>query len=125
MPLYEYECQNCHRHVEKIQSYSAPPLEVCPHCGGKLERTISAPAVQFKGSGWYVSDYGKGGKKPDTGTKSESGGSADISGGADSKPAAGTDSASASGSPASSPKSESAPATTGGASTAAPGSTSN
>jgi putative FmdB family regulatory protein len=62
MPLYEYECQQCHEHVEKIQRFSAPEITVCPKCGGKLERVLSAPAVQFKGSGWYVSDYGAGKK---------------------------------------------------------------
>jgi putative FmdB family regulatory protein len=61
MPLYEYECQQCHRRVEKIQSFSAPPETVCPHCGGKLERVISAPAIQFKGAGWYINDYAKSG----------------------------------------------------------------
>jgi putative FmdB family regulatory protein len=58
MPLYEYECQACHRRVEKIKtSFSAPPETVCPHCGGRLEQTLSAPAVQFKGAGFYVTDY--------------------------------------------------------------------
>lgn len=57
MPLYEYQCQACHRHVEKIQKFSDAPLTVCPHCGGALERTLTAPAVQFKGSGWYKDLY--------------------------------------------------------------------
>lgn len=57
MPLYEYECQQCHRRVEKIQKFSDAPLTTCPHCGGVLERTITAPAVQFKGSGWYKDLY--------------------------------------------------------------------
>jgi putative FmdB family regulatory protein len=59
MPLYEYECQSCHRRTERIQKFSDPPLEVCPHCGGKLEKLISSPAFQFKGTGWYVTDYAK------------------------------------------------------------------
>lgn len=72
MPLIEYECQACHKRVEKIQSFSAPPQTVCPHCGGRLEQTISAPAVQFKGGGWYVTDYAKSGAtKPAVGDKSE------------------------------------------------------
>ncbi|TAN23448.1 MAG: zinc ribbon domain-containing protein [Acidobacteria bacterium] len=58
MPLYEYECQRCHRRVEKIQSFSAEPLKTCQFCGGPLEKLISAPAIQFKGTGWYVTDYG-------------------------------------------------------------------
>jgi len=73
MPLIEYECQSCHKHVEKIQSFSAPPLNVCPSCGGAMEQTISAPAVQFKGSGWYVNDYAKSGgqKKSSDGDSSD------------------------------------------------------
>ena len=59
MPLYEYECdENGHR-FEVIQKFSDPPLTICPHCGGELEQLISAPAVQFKGAGWYVTDYAK------------------------------------------------------------------
>lgn len=57
MPLYEYECRRCHKRVEKIQSFSAEPLTTCAFCGGPLERLISAPAIQFKGTGWYVTDY--------------------------------------------------------------------
>ena len=57
MPLYEYECQKCGRRTEKIEPVAGPHLKKCPHCGGKLERAISAPAIQFKGSGWYVTDY--------------------------------------------------------------------
>lgn len=57
MPLYEYLCQKCHRRTEKIESVSGPHLQKCPHCGGKVERMITAPAIQFKGAGWYVTDY--------------------------------------------------------------------
>lgn len=57
MPLYEYQCQECGRRTEKIQKYSDPELIVCPHCGGRLERTLTAAAVQFKGSGWYKDLY--------------------------------------------------------------------
>jgi putative FmdB family regulatory protein len=64
VPLYEYKCQKCDRHTEKIESVSGPHLKKCPHCGGKVEPVISAPAIQFKGAGWYVTDYG--GKKPGT-----------------------------------------------------------
>ena len=59
MPLYEYQCKKCHSLTERIQKFSDEPLTVCPHCGGDLEQLISAPAVQFKGSGWYVTDYAK------------------------------------------------------------------
>ena len=57
MPMYEYECQACHRRTEKIQKFSDAELTVCPHCGGRLERTITAPSVQFAGGGWYKDLY--------------------------------------------------------------------
>ena len=57
MPIYEYECRKCKAHVEAFQKVSDKPLTKCTKCGGKLERKISAPAIQFKGSGWYVTDY--------------------------------------------------------------------
>lgn len=57
MPLYEYECTACHRRTEKIQKFSDADLTVCPHCGGNLERTITAAAISFKGGGWYKDGY--------------------------------------------------------------------
>ncbi len=60
MPLYEYSCVKCKRHTEKIENLNGPHLKKCPHCGGKVESVITAPAIQFKGSGWYVNDYGRG-----------------------------------------------------------------
>ena len=57
MPLYEYQCAKCGKKTEKIENLSGPHLKKCPHCGGKVERSITAPAIQFKGSGWYVTDY--------------------------------------------------------------------
>lgn len=57
MPLYEYRCKQCGHQFEKIQSFSAPEEKECPVCHGEVERLISAPAIQFKGSGWYVNDY--------------------------------------------------------------------
>ena len=62
VPLYEYKCLKCGRHTEKIENVSGPNLKKCPHCGGKVESVITAPSIQFKGAGWYVTDYG--GKKP-------------------------------------------------------------
>lgn len=59
MPLYEYECKKCKHRFERIQKFSDPHIKKCPKCGGALEQVISAPAVQFKGSGWYVTDYAK------------------------------------------------------------------
>jgi len=61
VPLYEYKCLKCGRKTEKIENMNGPHLRKCPHCGGKVEALFSAPAIQFKGSGWYVTDYG--GKK--------------------------------------------------------------
>lgn len=64
MPLYEYECEKCGR-FERIQKFSDRPVRKCPTCKGPIERLVSAPAIQFKGSGWYVNDYGKGnGSRP-------------------------------------------------------------
>jgi putative FmdB family regulatory protein len=59
LPLYEYQCKKCHSLTERIQKFSDEPLTACPHCGGELEKLLSAPAVQFKGSGWYVTDYAR------------------------------------------------------------------
>jgi putative FmdB family regulatory protein len=64
MPLYEYECKKCGHRFEKIQLYSAKMVKKCPECGGVVEQMISAPAVQFKGSGWYVTDYAKKSSSP-------------------------------------------------------------
>lgn len=58
MPLYEYLCTACGRLTEKRQKFSDPEITDCPYCGGKLERTITAPAIQFKGGGWYADGYG-------------------------------------------------------------------
>ncbi|MGA1986697.1 MAG: zinc ribbon domain-containing protein [Candidatus Sulfotelmatobacter sp.] len=59
MPLYEYECKKCGHRFEKIQKFSDRMVKKCPDCGGQVEQMISAPAVQFKGTGWYVTDYAK------------------------------------------------------------------
>ncbi|WP_103933244.1 FmdB family zinc ribbon protein [Bryocella elongata] len=79
MPLYEYECRECHRRVEKIQKFSDPQLTVCPHCGGALERTITAAAVSFKGGGWFKDGYGSA--KPAAAGKSEGSSDAGTSSG--------------------------------------------
>ena len=57
MPLYPYHCMKCGHRFEKIQKFGAKPEEVCPKCGGVLERTLTAPGLSFKGAGWYVNDY--------------------------------------------------------------------
>jgi putative FmdB family regulatory protein len=60
MPLYEYECDACHQRFERIQKFSDPPVDVCAKCGkGPVRRLVSSPAIQFKGSGWYVTDYAR------------------------------------------------------------------
>lgn len=70
MPLYEYECQSCGRRTELLQRFADAPLANCPECGGTVRKLPSAPAVQFKGTGWYVTDYARAGKG--NGSKSES-----------------------------------------------------
>ena len=95
MPLYEYQCVKCKRRTEKIESVSGPHLKKCPHCGGRVEQTLTAPAIQFKGSGWYVTDYAKkssalpasgseGGNKNDSGKDSGSGKAPSADSGSDS-----------------------------------------
>ena len=71
MPLYEYRCSKCEKKIEVIRKFSDPPLTEHEGCGGTLEQLLSAPAFQLKGTGWYVTDYGKSGAKPvsDTGGK--------------------------------------------------------
>jgi putative FmdB family regulatory protein len=81
MPNYEYLCQKCGHRFEKIQKFSDAMLKKCPECGGKIEQVISAPAVQFKGSGWYVTDYAKKSSAlPASGSDSGSSGSKSDSG---------------------------------------------
>jgi len=74
MPLYEYQCKKCRHRFEKIQKFSDAPVKKCPECGGAVEQLLSAPAVQFKGSGWYVTDYAK-----KSGSQSPSNGGSDKS----------------------------------------------
>jgi putative FmdB family regulatory protein len=78
MPLYEYKCKKCKHRFEQIQKFSDKPVKKCPKCGGPVEKLISTSSVQFKGSGWYVSDYGRKGSgqsssssssEPDGGSK--------------------------------------------------------
>jgi putative FmdB family regulatory protein len=79
MPLYEYECKKCHHRFEKIQKFSDPHVKKCPKCGGPIEQVISAPAVQFKGSGWYVTDYAKKSSAPSSSNSSSNGDSSSSS----------------------------------------------
>jgi putative FmdB family regulatory protein len=83
MPLYEYQCESCNHRFEVIQKFSDPPPDVCPVCGkGPVRQLLSSPAIQFKGSGWYVTDYARKGQsdsnsgsssKSDAGTKDAGG----------------------------------------------------
>ena len=59
MPLYEYQCEACGHRFEVIQKFSDPPVETCQRCGGAVRKLLSSPAIQFKGSGWYITDYAK------------------------------------------------------------------
>jgi putative FmdB family regulatory protein len=76
MPLYEYQCEACQHRFEKIQKFSDPLLEICPSCGGRVKKLLSSPAIQFKGSGFYITDYAKkstsdsGSTKPSSSTPS-------------------------------------------------------
>jgi putative FmdB family regulatory protein len=85
MPLYEYECDACHKRFERIQKFSDPPPDVCPHCGkSPVRKLLSSPAIQFKGSGFYITDYAKK-STSDAGSKSSSGGDTGSSSTAESK----------------------------------------
>ena len=71
MPLYEYQCQECSVRFERIEKVSEPTDGLCPECGAVAHRLIGAPALQFKGSGWYVTDYGKGSGSQPTAKETE------------------------------------------------------
>jgi putative FmdB family regulatory protein len=80
VPLYEYRCKNCGHQFEKIQSFSAPDEKECPLCHGPVERLISAPAIQFKGSGWYATDYASKSSKAMKASAEGNGNAAESSG---------------------------------------------
>ncbi len=82
MPLYEYQCDACGHRFEQIQKFSDPPVEACPSCGGAVRKLVSSPAIQFKGTGWYVTDYAKkgtGGTAASEAGKSADGSTSDAS----------------------------------------------
>jgi putative FmdB family regulatory protein len=85
MPNYEYLCKNCGHRFEQIRKFSDKQLRKCPECGGVIEQVISAPAVQFKGSGWYVTDYAKKGAGSAGSSASSSEGESGTKEGKDSK----------------------------------------
>ena len=72
MPLYEYQCEKCEQRFERIQKFSDPPVDTCPSCGGKVRKLLSSPAIQFKGSGWYITDYAKKSGSTESGSSSSS-----------------------------------------------------
>jgi putative FmdB family regulatory protein len=76
VPIYEYQCKKCKHRFEKIQKFSDAPVKKCPECGGPVEQLLSSPAVQFKGSGWYVTDYARKGASGDSGSSSSTDGAA-------------------------------------------------
>jgi putative FmdB family regulatory protein len=100
MPLYEYQCKKCHHRFERIQKFSDPHVKKCPDCGGPVEQVLSAPAVQFKGSGWYVTDYAKksSGSAASSSSNGESGSSGDSAGKKDEKKETKTETSKAEGS---------------------------
>jgi len=85
MPLYEYECRKCKHRFEQIQKFSDKPVKKCPECGGPVEQLLSAPAVQFKGSGWYVTDYAKKSSPPSSASSDGDSGAKDSKGAKDTK----------------------------------------
>ncbi len=85
MPLYEYECEACQKRFERIQKFSDPQIDVCPNCGkGPVRKLPSSPAIQFKGSGFYITDYAK---KSSSEASSKSGGGDSSSSSSEAKPA--------------------------------------
>jgi putative FmdB family regulatory protein len=101
MPLYEYQCDACGHRFEVIQKYSDAPIDSCPKCQGAVHKLFSSPAIQFKGSGWYITDYARAGKSDsgaDAGAKAESSGTSESKSESksdtkpDSKPASPSDS---------------------------------
>jgi putative FmdB family regulatory protein len=83
MPLYEYQCEACATRFERIQKFSDPPVDVCPACGkGPVTKLLSSPAIQFKGSGWYITDYAKKSSPESSSSKPGSGSGDTAAGGA-------------------------------------------
>ena len=88
MPLYEYECEACGKRFEKIQKFSDPPADVCVHCGkGPVRKLLSSPAIQFKGTGWYITDYAKKSSSEASSKSSTEGSSSSESKSSEAKPA--------------------------------------
>jgi putative FmdB family regulatory protein len=91
MPLYEYQCDACGRRFERIQKFSDPLETVCPTCGGAVRKLLSSPAIQFKGSGFYITDYVRTGAAPEGGKKPDAASGATETSDASSKAASATE----------------------------------
>jgi len=79
MPLYEYQCESCQKVTERIQKYSDPLMEICPACGGTVKKLLSSPAFQFKGTGWYITDYARKSSNGSSDSPNQTSGSSDKS----------------------------------------------
>jgi putative FmdB family regulatory protein len=107
MPLYEYQCEACGQRFEVIQKFSDPPAETCRVCGkGPVQRLISSPAIQFKGTGWYITDYSQKGKSSGSDSAPSSSKSESKSSDSSGSTSDSSSSSSSSSTPASSPKTE-------------------
>lgn len=122
MPLYEYRCESCGQRAEVLQRFGDPPLETCAECGGPMRKLVSSPAFQFKGSGWYVTDYARAGEPGQKGESAERAKDAKDGGGDQAESATKSDTAAAGDKKESASKAEgaakpspAAPATSGGA----------
>ncbi|HUE88619.1 MAG TPA: FmdB family zinc ribbon protein [Vicinamibacterales bacterium] len=91
MPLYEYQCDACGHRFEVIQKYADPPVDTCPKCAGSVHKLFSSPAIQFKGSGWYITDYARAGKSDGAAGNEKADKAQKADGGAESKSESKTD----------------------------------
>ena len=85
MPIYEYQCQKCGERIEVLQKLSDPPVDKCVSCSGEMKKLMSAPAIQFKGSGWYITDYARKSTPPPSPTEKSSSGNGGSSPSKDTK----------------------------------------
>jgi putative FmdB family regulatory protein len=114
MPLYEYKCNQCGSVFERIQKFSDEPLLTHDNCGGAVERLVSAPALQFKGSGWYITDYAKSGSNKPASSGGKAPASEGGSGKSDSSSSSGSSDSGSSSTPAASSKSSSSDSSSSG-----------
>jgi putative FmdB family regulatory protein len=118
MPLYEYECKQCKKHTEKIQKFSDKEITECPHCGGLLERVISAAAISFKGGGWFKDGYSHA--KPKSSSENDSKSKSDSTSSTDSAKSSSVSSSETSTSSSSDTKPAAAPSAPAASATSAP-----